>query len=161
MNPATPTAPATPRPSASLIIVNERNEILLVHRNPKASTFAGMHVSSSVHHALSLSDFAAQVFPGGNFDQKQDDSLQTTAIRETFEETGLLVASASHDVGLSDTDLNTARERIHSQKQLFRDFLDKHGISIDTSSLLPFTQWITPPNVARQVFLSVSRQLNC
>lgn len=34
----------TPRPSASLVVVNERNEILLVHRNPKASSFGGMHV---------------------------------------------------------------------------------------------------------------------
>ena len=36
--------PAVPRPSASLIVVNPRNEILLVHRNPKSSAFAGMHV---------------------------------------------------------------------------------------------------------------------
>ena len=33
-----------PRPSASLVIVNQRNEILLVERNPKSSAFAGMHV---------------------------------------------------------------------------------------------------------------------
>ena len=38
-------APAVPRPSASLIVVNPRNEVLLVHRNPKSGTFAGMHVS--------------------------------------------------------------------------------------------------------------------
>ena len=37
-------APPTPRPSASLIIINERNEILLVRRNPKATAFGGMHV---------------------------------------------------------------------------------------------------------------------
>lgn len=36
---------AVPRPSASLIVVNERNEILLVHRNPKARSFGGMTVS--------------------------------------------------------------------------------------------------------------------
>jgi hypothetical protein len=36
--------PSTPRPSASLVIVNERNEILLVRRNPKATAFGGMHV---------------------------------------------------------------------------------------------------------------------
>lgn len=37
--------PVVPRPSASLVIINKRNEVLLVHRNPKASTFAGVHVS--------------------------------------------------------------------------------------------------------------------
>lgn len=35
-----------PRPSASLVIVNERNEILLVHRNPQARHFGGVHVGA-------------------------------------------------------------------------------------------------------------------
>jgi hypothetical protein len=43
--------PSVPRPSASLIVVNARNEILLVHRNPKSSAFAGMHVRSVMHSA--------------------------------------------------------------------------------------------------------------
>ena len=33
-----------PRSSASLIIVNQRNEVLLVHRNPEARSFGGAHV---------------------------------------------------------------------------------------------------------------------
>jgi hypothetical protein len=37
---------AIPRPSASLVVVNARNEILFVHRNPLASAFGGVHVSS-------------------------------------------------------------------------------------------------------------------
>jgi len=46
MSASSPTkiASMTPRPSASLVVVNERNEILLVHRNPRASSFGGMHV---------------------------------------------------------------------------------------------------------------------
>jgi len=36
-----------PRPSASLVVVNPRNEVLLVHRNPKATSFAGVHVRHS------------------------------------------------------------------------------------------------------------------
>ena len=30
--------------SASLVVVNSSNEVLLVHRNPNATSFAGMHV---------------------------------------------------------------------------------------------------------------------
>ena len=41
---AASSTPPTPRPSASLIIINERNEILLVRRNPEATIFGGMHV---------------------------------------------------------------------------------------------------------------------
>ena len=36
--------PSVPRPSASLIVINDRNEILLVQRNPKSRSFAGAHV---------------------------------------------------------------------------------------------------------------------
>jgi len=32
------------RSSASLVVVNASNEVLLVHRNPEATSFAGMHV---------------------------------------------------------------------------------------------------------------------
>jgi hypothetical protein len=37
--------PAEPRLSASLAVVNNRNEILLVQRNTQATSFAGIHVS--------------------------------------------------------------------------------------------------------------------
>jgi hypothetical protein len=32
------------RSSASLVVINASNEVLLVHRNPEATSFAGMHV---------------------------------------------------------------------------------------------------------------------
>jgi len=42
----TPKPLPVPRPSASLVVVNSRNEVLLVHRNPEARSFAGVHASS-------------------------------------------------------------------------------------------------------------------
>lgn len=55
-------APATPRLSASLIVVNARNELLLVHRNPKAGAFAGMHVRTTVFGVRVAS--RADILPG-------------------------------------------------------------------------------------------------
>ncbi|XP_006458010.1 hypothetical protein AGABI2DRAFT_64679 [Agaricus bisporus var. bisporus H97] len=127
---------AVPRPSASLIVVNERNEILLVHRNPKARSFGGM-----------------TVFPGGNYDKKQDTTLAVTAIRETFEETGLLLVSSdepSTTAPLDDAQLEDARHRIHQQKLLWQEFLDSRRLRLDVSALLPFTQWITPKEAPRR-----------
>ena len=87
-----------------------------------------------------------QVFPGGNFDAKQDDDLALTAIRETFEETGLLLASSGGRSMPSDAILDRARVDIYSHRLLFRDFLMEHGLAADKDSLMPLTQWITPPN---------------
>ncbi|KAI0748573.1 NUDIX domain-containing protein [Daedaleopsis nitida] len=128
-------APAIPRPSATVIVVNSRNEILLVHRNPKSTSFAGAHV-----------------FPGGNYDKKQDDGqgLPFTAIRELFEESGLLLVHPSSTGTPSDAELDSAREDIHAQRRLFRDFLSQHGLKPNVEALLPFTQWITPVTVPKR-----------
>ncbi|KAH9996836.1 hypothetical protein BJV77DRAFT_1059248 [Russula vinacea] len=116
-----------PWPSASLVVINSSNEVLLVHRNPKTTSFAGMHV-----------------FPGGNYDEKQDESYRMTAIRETFEETGLLLASAT------SAGVPPPSEAVHSHgKTLFRDFLRQHALSADVEALLPFTEWITPLGISR------------
>ncbi|KAF9454613.1 hypothetical protein P691DRAFT_796156 [Macrolepiota fuliginosa MF-IS2] len=130
------TSVVVPRPSASLVVVNERNEILLVHRNPKARSFGGM-----------------TVFPGGNYDKTQDSSLAITAIRETFEESGLLLASSndpSSSTSLDDTQLDKARHDIHQQSVLFQKFLTSSHLKADINALLPFTQWITPPGPPRR-----------
>lgn len=123
--------PAVPRPSASLVIVNAQNEVLLVQRNPKATSFGGMHV-----------------FPGGNYDKKQDESLAITAIRETFEESGLLLAcsrvNGSGPPDVPESVLDEERFAIHQQKKNFKDFMDEHGLKVDTDALLPFTEWTTP-----------------
>ena len=92
------------------------------------------------------------MFPGGNFDKKQDNSLAMTAIRETFEESGLLLAfSRSSAPPLLETVLDEARHKIHQQKLLFPCFLQSKNIEADVDSLLPFTQWITPVGSARSV----------
>ncbi|KAI0317563.1 hypothetical protein OF83DRAFT_1163860 [Amylostereum chailletii] len=109
------------------------NEILLVHRNPQANSFGG-----------------AYVFPGGNFDAHQDDSYEMTAIRETFEESGLLLASSQGSHNITDTEMDTSREAVHSQKIVFKDFLAQNNLTPDTHSLLPFTQWVTPPPAPRR-----------
>ncbi|KIK58202.1 hypothetical protein GYMLUDRAFT_45414 [Collybiopsis luxurians FD-317 M1] len=124
---AAPSAPVTPRPSASLVIINERNEVLLVQRNQKASAFGGV-----------------TVFPGGNYDKKQDSSLRITAIRETFEESGLLIASPLSGRIPPDSVLDEARFAVHGQKKTFQDFLNEYRLKADVDALLPFTAWITP-----------------
>jgi 8-oxo-dGTP pyrophosphatase MutT (NUDIX family) len=72
-----------------------------------------------------------------------------TAIRETFEETGLLLASGV--LPQSEAILDASRESIHTGRTLFRDFLKQHALSADVQALLPFTEWITPLGYSRCV----------
>ncbi|KAH8117063.1 NUDIX domain-containing protein [Phellopilus nigrolimitatus] len=118
-----PASESAPRPSASLIVVNALNEVLMVQRNLDSRSFAGAHV-----------------FPGGNFDKAQDSSLEMTALRETFEETGILLASRASQSKLSeltDAALEKARAAIHAGKFTFTSFLTENGLEPDVSSLLP------------------------
>ncbi|KAJ6531222.1 hypothetical protein B0H19DRAFT_1190825 [Mycena capillaripes] len=122
--------PPIPRPSASLVLINSRNEVLFVQRNPEARSFAGVHV-----------------FPGGNLDAAQDGSLAVTAIRETFEEAGILLASGPTP---SDAVLDAARHAIHAGKTPFQAFLTEHGLVADQQALHKFTCWITPKFAPRR-----------
>jgi 8-oxo-dGTP pyrophosphatase MutT (NUDIX family) len=83
------------------------------------------------------------VFPGGNYDKKQDQSLAITAIRETFEESGLLLAASSSSPP-SEGILDEARFAIHQQQMLFQDFMSNNSLKPDVGSLFPFMKWITP-----------------
>lgn len=38
---------ATPRPSASLIVIDRQNRVLMVERNPNSKSFAGAYVRST------------------------------------------------------------------------------------------------------------------
>ena len=93
------------------------------------------------------------MFPGGNYDQKQDEGhgLPFTAIRELFEESGLLLVHPSSSGVPSNAELDAAREAVHTQKRLFHDFLSEHNLKPNIEGLLPFTRWITPPNIPRYV----------
>ncbi|RYP05100.1 hypothetical protein DL765_009945 [Monosporascus sp. GIB2] len=139
--------PTEPRPSASIILLSPTNQILLLHRVHTSSAFPSAHV-----------------FPGGNLSAFHDgeipppgdagrhaDSLpyRLGAIRETFEESGILIARDVRGGGnallnLPSADRDAARRAIYENKERFVDWVERVGGVVDAESLLPFTRWITP-----------------
>ena len=117
-----------------------------------------MHTSVVVYRFIvhPIYGFIEQVFPGGNFDEG-DESFRVTAIRETFEETGLLLVKGSRVSrsdrralqGVDQDVLNRARQSILLGQTTFSKFLTDVGLTPAVDELLPFTEWVTPVRVLR------------
>jgi 8-oxo-dGTP pyrophosphatase MutT (NUDIX family) len=136
---------------SSIILVSPSNRILLTHRVRTSSSFPSAHV-----------------FPGGNLSpadgkiplsgvERHKDNLayRTGAIRELFEESGILLARdgpTSSLISVSAKDRLRGRKAIHSEKVRFSTWL-KHQSAhahLDTENLIPFTHWITPLGVPKR-----------
>jgi 8-oxo-dGTP pyrophosphatase MutT (NUDIX family) len=64
------------------------------------------------------------------------------AIRETFEETGVLPATGMDPAGLST--LQEARRRLLAGESSFQEILEEIGLRLDASALAYVGHWITP-----------------
>lgn len=147
-------APKPASPSASIILISPTSEILLLHRVQTSSAFPSAHV-----------------FPGGNLEpadgeippnptdvNRHLDSLayRTGAIRELFEETGILLARESRDakalLPVSRQTRQSGREAVHKGATPFASWLQSVSPAavLDTDRLIPFTHWVTPPNVPKR-----------
>ena len=146
--------PAPASPSASIILVSPNNTILLLHRRQNSSAFPSAHV-----------------FPGGNLDPSDgplpsdpkdvNRHLDSTpyrigAIRELFEETGILLAkesaSATSLLTVSDSARLAGRKAVHKSSIQFQEWLHQQSSSavLHTEGLIPFTHWVTPANVPKR-----------
>ena len=150
-------------------MISPTNQILLLHRVRTSSSFPSAHV-----------------FPGGNLSPEQDGKVpgptdptrhedsevyRIGAIRECFEESGLLLAKkkrSPYDIlQLSDEDRERGRHAIHENAVGFRQWVDQKGgspdigrrpvmkvkyyvLSLLIDGLIPFTRWITPTNVPKR-----------
>ena len=117
------------------------------------------------HHQI---DFAsgALVFPGGKVDAHDRDaalrahadggdalddlrlSLAACAIREGFEESGILLArrAGSRDLISAEhaTSLKDWREKLNSGEVGLAEFLTKENLRLACDALVPFAHWVTP-----------------
>ncbi|KAI1496863.1 hypothetical protein F5X99DRAFT_421787 [Biscogniauxia marginata] len=138
--------PTEPRPSASVIILSPTNQVLLLHRVSTSSAFPSAHVFPGGN----LSDFHDGAVPPPGDPKRHEDSLpyRLGAIRETFEESGILLARKGDRDGplleLSAAERDKARRSIYANEVSFLEWLESIGGVADTDNLLPFTRWVTP-----------------
>jgi 8-oxo-dGTP pyrophosphatase MutT (NUDIX family) len=140
-----------PRPASTLMLLRQEGgkaapQVLMIVRNAKTA-FAG----------------GALVFPGGSVDQADHDlagdiagtyshltveelTLRIAAIRETFEESGILLACADDGAPVApETVANLVTACRGSDGPDFRAAIRAGGLLPAVDSLIPFARWITPP----------------
>jgi len=120
------------------------------------------------HHQI---DFAsgALVFPGGKVDPQDTDEgwhaylpkdiedeqriLSIAAIRESFEECGVLLARDTESSLVSGkllASLGSERDQLNAKKIPFISLFENHVLTLASDQLVHFAHWITPPMMPKR-----------
>ncbi len=142
------------RPAATVMIVDDRPDlqVLMIERNAKMVFAGGMWVfpggrvdpedaDEFERHCEGLDDAAASGLIGVEADGL---AYWVAAIRENFEEAGLLLGrSRSRGLPMSDA-LAGERQRLHRRETSFLDIVKAHDLVLDTHAVHYVAHWITP-----------------
>lgn len=125
--------PAIPRPSASVLLVSPQNQILLLQRVKQSSSFASAHVFPGGN----VSEFHDGQMPGPESSDRHVDSetYRLAAIRETLEESGILLARNAgfgRLIEVPEAEREEGRKKIHSNETPFQQWLAQKGGQADT-----------------------------
>lgn len=124
---------AVPRPSASVLLVSPQNQFLLLQRVKQSSSFASAHVFPGGN----VSTFHDGEMPGPDSPERHVDSeiYRMAAIRETFEESGIVLARNSgfgRLIEVPEAEREEGRRLVHSNKIQFEKWLASKGGKADT-----------------------------
>jgi 8-oxo-dGTP pyrophosphatase MutT (NUDIX family) len=155
--------PAEPRDAATVVLLRPGTtsghssgpEVYLLRRQASMAFAAGMCVfpgggvdPRDFDHAVAWAGPAPSewAFRLGT-DEAAARALVCAAVRETFEESGVLLAGPSASSVVSDTtgdDWEADRVALESRELSFTDFLDRRGLVLRTDLLGAWAGWQTP-----------------
>jgi 8-oxo-dGTP pyrophosphatase MutT (NUDIX family) len=141
-------APAVPRLAGTVLLLRPPLQVYLIRRVRTMAFAAGMYV-----------------FPGGTVDPRDTDvgwvapehrlglpdaqarAVACAAVREVFEESGVLLAGRSERDVLPDVstgDWEEARRAVEAREVGFAELLRERGLVLRADLLVPWSRWITP-----------------
>ena len=157
--------------------------VMLLRDDPAGGEPGGPAAGPAVHMLRRRTSMAfaggAYAYPGGGVDPRDDDhlvgwagpSLESwaqrlgvgsvseaqaivcAAVRETYEEAGVLLAGPAADTVVSDAtgaDWESDREALVARGLSFAEFLDRRGLVLRSDLLGAWARWITPAFEARR-----------
>ncbi|MBW1885714.1 MAG: NUDIX domain-containing protein [Deltaproteobacteria bacterium] len=146
-----PDLPAQTRLSATILLIRDADEELEVFMVER-------------HHQIDFAE-GALVFPGGKLEasdaaladhcrdahlySEAGNALRVAAIRETFEECGVLLARARGELELIGAQRLARISKLFRQKLLddeasMLELVESEGLELACDLLIPFAHWITP-----------------
>lgn len=137
--------PVTPKDAAAMILLRDPDDpkVFWVKRAKTLSFMANYHA-----------------FPGGQRDEAdagvpilnehgyEDVVMRVAAIREIFEETGVLIARGVET--LSEARRVAMRQAVGADAGAFKDLLAREGLTLDAGLLTEAPRWCTPPSMPRR-----------
>jgi len=150
--------PAEPRNAATVVLMRggaQGPEVYLLRRQVSMEFAAGMCVfpgggvdPRDFDHTVawagpSPADWAARL----GVEETLARALVCAAVRETFEESGVLLAGASPESVVEDTtgdDWEADRVALEARELSFTDFLDRRGLVLRSDLLGVWSGWLTP-----------------
>jgi 8-oxo-dGTP pyrophosphatase MutT (NUDIX family) len=111
----------------SVLLISPKNEILLLHRVKTSTSFASAHVFPGGN----LSSQDGECPPPGDLARHEDSpSYRRAAIRELFEESGILLAkdrSSGKMLAVDEPTREAGRRLIHQNKTTFDEWLKEQS----------------------------------
>ena len=163
--------PALPRHAASVLLLREQQgaiEVLLTRRHENLAFMGGMWVfpggtlcpADTSADSLALIPDAARIechrmrdLEGNALPATECLGLAIAAARETFEETGVLLATTAEGQHCGSERLARLHDRqraIVSQPELFATSLHEERLQLDVRRLVYWSHWITPTTVPKR-----------
>src|SRR5574341_1039649 len=145
--PTNPSAnqPVTPKDAAAMILLCDPADpkVFWVKRAKTLAFMANYHAFPGGQR-----DAADADVPIINGENLPDAVMRVAAIREIFEETGVLVARGVENLPAERR--AEMRQEFHSHQISFKALLEREGLTLDASLLVEAPRWVTPATSPRR-----------
>src|SRR5262245_10633266 len=137
--------PVTPKDAAAMILLRDPADpkVFWVKRAKTLAFMANFHAFPGGQRDAADSEVSII-----NAENVPDAQMRVTAIREIFEETGVLIARGVEN--LSPERRAAMRDELHAGQASFKELLEREGVTLDAGMVIEAPRWVTPATSPRR-----------